>query len=64
MSSEDLPDWSTRPQVANYLQISVPTLARWAMEGKGPRVTKLGTHAARYARADVAAWLESQKASA
>lgn len=60
---EELPEWSTRPQLAEYLQLSVATLARWAVEGKGPRQTKLGA-ATRYARADVEAWLEAQKASA
>lgn len=62
--SSALPEWATRRQVAEYLQISVQTLARWAMEpGKGPRLTKFG-QAARYARADVVAWAESQRIGA
>lgn len=58
-----LPEWSTRPQLADFMQVSVATLARWAVEGKGPRQTKFGS-LTRYARADVEAWLEAQKASA
>lgn len=57
-----LPEWATRPQVAEYLQVSVPTLARWAMEpGKGPRATRFGG-AVRYSRADVLAWADAQRA--
>lgn len=55
-ASIDLPDIATRPQVAEYTQTSVPTLARWAAEGKGPKVTKLGG-AVRYRREDVLAWI-------
>ncbi|MDR6868161.1 excisionase family DNA binding protein [Microbacterium resistens] len=55
----ELPDIATRPQVSEYTQVSVPTLARWAMEGKGPRVTKFGA-LARYRKADVLAWIEAQ----
>lgn len=57
---DELPELATRPQVAEYLQISVSTLARWAMDGRGPRVTKLGT-AARYRREHVVAWLEESR---
>lgn len=63
-ATDQLPDWFTRPQLAEYLQISVATLARWSMEpGKGPTPTKLG-FAVRYKREHVLEWLESQKASA
>lgn len=63
LDASELPEWSTRPQLAKYLQVSVPTLARWHGEGKGPRVTKFGA-AARYSRADVLAWAEAQKVDA
>ncbi|MCJ1708724.1 AlpA family transcriptional regulator [Microbacterium sp. VKM Ac-2923] len=53
-----LPEVATRKQVALYTQTSVPTLARWAGEGKGPRFVHLGA-AVRYRRADVLAWLDS-----
>ena len=54
----ELPPFATRQQVASYTQISVPTLARWAMNREGPRVTKIG-RAARYRKADVLEWLEA-----
>lgn len=53
-----LPDLATRGQVAEYTQTSIPTLARWASEGKGPKFVKLG-FAVRYRREDVLAWLDS-----
>lgn len=53
-----LPELATRQQVAEYTQTSIPTLARWAAEGKGPKVTKLGG-VVRYRREDVLAWIES-----
>jgi predicted DNA-binding transcriptional regulator AlpA len=57
-----LPEVATRAQVAEYMQISVSTLARWAMEpGKGPKITKLGSNA-RYLRADVLAYLAANGA--
>ena len=53
-----LPDIATRRQVAEYTQTSVPTLARWAYEGKGPKSIRLGGgNAVRYRREDVMAWL-------
>lgn len=53
-----LPDLATRPQVAEYTQTSVPTLARWAGESKGPSFVRLGS-SVRYRREDVLAWLDS-----
>lgn len=58
---EVLPELATRPQVAEYTQTSVPTLARWAGEGKGPKVTKLGG-VVRYRREDVLAWIAEASA--
>ncbi len=55
----ELPEYATRPQVAAFTQTSIPTLARWAMEGTGPKVTRIGKRAVRYRREDVASWLES-----
>jgi len=55
----ELPELATRQQVANYTQISMPTLARWASEGsKVPKYLKLGG-SVRYRREDVLAWLAS-----
>jgi len=55
---EDLPEWSTRPQLSQFIDVSVQTLARWKVEGRGPRVTKIGA-AVRYRKCDVLAWLDS-----
>jgi predicted DNA-binding transcriptional regulator AlpA len=55
---EDLPEWSTRPQLSQFIDVSVQTLARWKVEGRGPRVTKIGA-AVRYRKGDVLAWLDS-----
>lgn|GEM_PF-1668430 len=53
-----LPDIATRRQVAEYTQTSIPTLARWASEGKGPKSIRLGGGSVlRYRREDVMAWL-------
>lgn len=57
----ELKDVATRHEVAEYTRISVQTLARWAMEGKGPRFRKAGGRVL-YTRADVLAWLESLEA--
>lgn len=54
----DLPSLATRRQVAEYTQMSVPTLARWAGEGRGPKPVRLGG-SIRYRKADVLAWLDS-----
>lgn len=58
---QDLPNLATRQQVAEYTQTSVATLARWAMESKGPRFVKIGgpNGAVRYKREAVLAWLDS-----
>ncbi|TDN42561.1 hypothetical protein EDF64_11136 [Curtobacterium flaccumfaciens] len=55
---EDLPEWSTRVQLSQFIEVSVQTLARWKVEGRGPRVTKIG-QAVRYRKADVLSWLDS-----
>lgn len=54
----ELPEIATRPQVAEFAQVSVHTLARWAMYGEGPKMTKIG-RAARYRKQDVLDWLDS-----
>lgn len=58
-----LPDLMTRPQLAEYLGISVVTLAQWAVAKKGPPVTKIG-QSVRYRRETVSAWLEANTAAA
>lgn len=59
---QELPELATRRQVAEFTQTSVSTLARWAMDGKGPKFIRLGGSAGsggavRYRRADVLAWI-------
>lgn len=63
VASRELPELATRAQVAAYTQIAVPTLARWAGEGTGPRMVKLGA-SVRYRRDDVLAWLKASEANA
>lgn len=55
--AEDLPPLATRKQVAEYTQTSIPTLARWAAQNIGPKVTHLGPGVVRYRREDIEAWL-------
>lgn len=57
----------TRREVAEILGVSIKTLDRWALEGRGPRFRKFGgTEArstpARYALSDIYAWAERQEA--
>lgn len=53
-----LPEVATRAEVSAFARISIPTLARWAAEGKGPKSGKAGSRVL-YRRADVLAWLDS-----
>lgn len=59
--ASQLQDLNTRQQIAAYTGVSVHTLARWAVEKKGPRITKLGS-AVRYRREDVLAWIAESAA--
>ncbi|GLJ79744.1 helix-turn-helix transcriptional regulator [Microbacterium imperiale] len=54
----ELPPIATRAQVAAFTQVSVSTLAKWAMVHDGPKVTRVGKRNVRYRREDVLAWLE------
>lgn len=47
----------TRAQLAPALGFSLPTLKRWAGEGKGPRITYLENRP-RYRVSDVLEWIE------
>lgn len=58
-NAEDLPDLLTRPEVAAYTGLSMPTLARWAGAGEGPRVTRF-SNKVRYRKADLLAWIDEQ----
>jgi excisionase family DNA binding protein len=50
----------TRKEAADYLDVSVPSLARWASQGIGPAYYKLGRQT-RYLQADLDAFIESRR---
>lgn len=58
--------WLTRKQTANYLGLSVGTLANWASMDIGPGYTRMGGGRVLYRMAGVDSWLaaQQQKASA
>lgn len=62
LSVDELPEYLTRPELAAYTGVAVQTLARWAVEGVGPRITHLGRRHVRYKRADVIAFLDGKAA--
>ncbi len=47
-------------EVAEYLQVSIKTLERWAMRNTGPKYARIGRHR-RYDWADIAAWVAAQE---
>lgn len=53
----------TRREAAAFLSISPGTLARWAVQGKGPRYSRSGETRGKvwYSLADLSAWLEAHK---
>lgn len=59
-ATEERQSLGSRPEVAEYLQVPVSTLAYWAMKGLGPKYVKVG-RIARYRWADVDAWLTEQE---
>jgi predicted DNA-binding transcriptional regulator AlpA len=55
------PDLLTTPEVSAIVRAPVATLRYWRMIGMGPRSVKLGRRVL-YERADVLAWIESERA--
>jgi excisionase family DNA binding protein len=51
----------TSEQLAEYLQVPLATIYRWAYAGTGPVGLRVGRHR-RYRRADVESWLDAQRA--
>jgi excisionase family DNA binding protein len=50
----------TRAEAARYLRRTERTLERWAAEGEGPRVVRMGPgHAIRYRLSDLRAFVEA-----
>jgi predicted DNA-binding transcriptional regulator AlpA len=58
-SVDALPELMTRKELSEFTGLTIGTLARWAVETTGPKVTKLGGKAVRYRKADVLAWLDA-----
>jgi hypothetical protein len=56
-------DLLTRKQAAEYLGLSPVTLARWAIERKGPRYSRSGEHRGRcwYRIEDLDRWLRDRQ---
>ncbi len=49
----------TQKDVAAFLKVSVGTVKRWRMDGRGPKFSRLGGRLPRYRMADVQAFLVS-----
>ena len=49
-----------RSDLPKYLPIASQTLARWASEGQGPRMTKIGRRLVAYKVGHVREWLRGQ----
>ena len=49
-----------RADVPNYLPIAAQTLARIAVRGGGPRLTKVGKRIVAYRAGDLREWLQEQ----
>lgn len=49
-----------RTDVPRYIPIAAQTLARWAVEGQGPRFVKLGRRLVAYRAGDLREWLKGQ----
>jgi len=56
-------DVLTRRQAAERLGVTTTTLARWAMQGRGPAYALTGNRKGRalYSAASIAEWLESRR---
>ena len=51
--NSELPEWSTREQVAKYLGVTKPTLWKWSKEGKINSYKIVDSDLVRYKRDDV-----------
>jgi hypothetical protein len=59
-ATEVLADYVTREQLARELRVTTKTLDRWSWLSHGPVKIKVGSRVY-YHRADVRAWLDSQR---
>jgi len=51
----------TRSDLPQYIPVATQTLARWAVEGQGPRFIKLGRRLVAYRVGDLREWLQGQE---
>ncbi|WP_082462145.1 AlpA family transcriptional regulator [Agromyces sp. Leaf222] len=56
---DELGDYLSVDELAQYLQLSKETIYHWRLDGTGPRATKLGKHL-RFRRENVEAWLQAR----
>ena len=56
---DELGDYLSVDELAEYLQLSKETIYHWRLEGTGPKATKLGKHL-RYSRENILAWLRAR----
>ena len=49
-----------RADLPRYLPVAAQTLARWAVEGQGPRFIKVGRRIVAYRAGDLREWLQGQ----
>lgn len=49
-----------RSDLPQYIPVASQTLARWAVEGQGPRFIKVGRRLVAYRAGDLREWLHSQ----
>ena len=59
MTDTYLNEYLNEKEVAQIYNLSVTTLRKWRLLGRGPRFVKLG-RSVRYSAADLAGWLESR----
>lgn len=48
-----------RRELPQYLPIATQTFNRWACEGKGPRMTRIGRRVVTYRVGDIKTWLKN-----
>ena len=49
-----------RSDLPRYIPVASQTLARWAVEGQGPRFIKVGRRLVAYRAGDLRKWLQGQ----
>ena len=50
-----------RADLPGYIPVASQTLARWAVEGQGPRFIKVGRRLVAYRAGDLREWLHSNR---